>query len=92
MIVGNLHLCHDLPLIFDVNDELREEILFILINAAEPIVVRHGFDARDTKNFFVISQRNYLDETRAVDDHQAVRAGKFRAAAERALDHRQKRK
>src|SRR6266853_4989860 len=36
LVVGNFHLRHDLTLILNVNDELREEVLFILINAAEP--------------------------------------------------------
>ncbi len=69
MIVGHLHLRHYLPLIFYVNDELWEEVFFILINAAEPIIVRHSFDAWDAKNFFVVSERNDLNQTRAVDDY-----------------------
>jgi len=66
LIIGNAHFGHDLPLIFNINDELREEVLFILINAAEPIVVRDRLDAGDLKNFVAIRERNGLNEARAV--------------------------
>src|SRR4029077_2718343 len=57
LIIGNTHFGHDLPLVFNINDELREEVLFILINAAKPIVVSNSLDALDSKNFVAIRER-----------------------------------
>src|SRR5229473_2243579 len=91
LIIGNTHLGHDLPLIFNINDELWEEVLFILINAAEPVVVRDRLDAGDLKNFVAIRERNSLNEARAVDNYEPVSTRQFGAAAERSLDHRQER-
>ena len=45
LIVGDDHFRENCALIFDVDRKLREEILFVLIDAAEPIVVRDRFDA-----------------------------------------------
>ncbi len=39
LVIGNDQLGDDLALIFHVDHELREEVLFVLIDAAEPIVV-----------------------------------------------------
>jgi hypothetical protein len=47
---------HDLALIFDVDHELREEVFFFLINAAEPIVVRDVLDPGDALNLVAVGQ------------------------------------
>src|SRR5258708_23005745 len=38
-----------------------------------------------------MGERHSVNETRGVDDHEAVRSGEFRAAAEGALHHRKER-
>ena len=69
LVVGNLHLRHDLALIFGVDHKLGEEVLLILIDAAEPIVVRKRLDALDGQNLVPIRERNGLNEPRPVDNH-----------------------
>src|SRR5258708_30014469 len=74
LVVRNLHFRHNLALIFGIYDELREKILLVLINAAEPIVVSYRFDALNAQYFVAIGERNGVDKTGAVDDYQTIRA------------------
>src|SRR5258708_170814 len=85
LVVRDLHFRHNLALIFWINDELREEILLVLINAAKPIVVSNSFDALNAQYFVAIGERNGVDKTGAVDDYQAIRASQLGATAEGAL-------
>ncbi len=87
LIVGNDHLGEDYPLIFDVDRKLREEILFVLIDAAEPVVVSDGFDAGDGEDFVAVGDGQRLNDGRAVDYHEAVCAGYFHAAAKGAFNY-----
>src|SRR6266436_2908040 len=91
LVVRHHKLGHHLALIFRVDYKLRKEILLILINTAEPVIVRDGLDARNRKDFVAMGNRHQLRQTDAADDDQAVRAGDFRAAAEGALHHGKKR-
>jgi hypothetical protein len=90
LVVRNLHFRHNLALIFGIYDELREKILLVLINAAEPIVVSNRFDALNAQYFVAIGERNGVDKTGAVDDYQTIRASKLSATAEGALYDRKK--
>jgi hypothetical protein len=85
LIVRDLEFRKDLALIFDVDGELREEILFVLIDAAEPVVVGDGFHAGDAHDFIAIGKWQRLDDGNAIDDHQAIGAGNVRATAEGAF-------
>jgi len=86
LIVGNAEFGKNLALIFDVNGELREEILLMLVDAAESVVVGEGLDARNAQDLVLVGNRQRLNDGNAVDDHQAVGTGDVRAAAEGALN------
>ncbi len=90
LVVRDLHFRHNLALIFRIYDELWEKILFVLINAAKPIVVSNSFHALNAQYFVSIGERNRIDKTGTVDDYQAIRAGELGAAAERPLYDRKK--
>ena len=47
LVVGNKQFGEHLALGFRVNHELREEVLLVLIDAAEPVVVSHALHARE---------------------------------------------
>ena len=49
LVVGNDQLGEYLALVFRVDHELREEVLFVLIDAAEPVVVGHALNARNAQ-------------------------------------------
>ena len=69
LIVGNTHFRHNQPLIFRVNNELREKVFFVLINTAEPVVMSDSFDAFDLQNLVAVRERNHIDQSRAIDNH-----------------------
>ena len=85
LIVGDGEFGENGALIFDVDGELRKEILLFLIDAAEPVVVGDGFYAGDAEHFVAIGERQRLDDRDAVDDDQAVGAGYVCATAEGAF-------
>src|ERR1700730_522196 len=89
-IIGYAHLGHNQALIFRVNDELREKVLFVLINAAEPVVMSDSFDALDLQNLVAVRKRNHIDQSRAINHHQAISPGQFRTAAERTSHYGEK--
>ena len=78
-------------LIFGVDDELWKEVPFILIDAAEPVIVRNGFDAGNGQDFVAVGDRQQLHKPSTANDDQAVRACNLFPAAESALHHCQKR-
>ncbi len=57
LVVGHHQLGHHLALIFGVDDELWKEVPFILIDAAEPMIVRDGFDAGNGQDFVAVGDR-----------------------------------
>src|SRR5439155_24738444 len=61
LIVGYNKFGHHLALVVHVNDKLRKEISFVLIYAAEPMIVSHGFDARNRADFVVVGKRQHID-------------------------------
>src|SRR5207245_10596924 len=88
LVVRDLHFRHNLALIFRIYDELWEKILFVLINAAKPIVVSNRFHALNAQYLVSIGKRNSIDKTGAVDDYLAIRAGQLAATAESTLSDR----
>jgi hypothetical protein len=58
LIVGHHQLRHNLALVFRVDDKLRKEVLFILIDAAEPVIVCDGLDAGNGKDFVAMGNRH----------------------------------
>src|SRR5262249_4850166 len=54
LIIRNAELGKNLALIFDVDRELREEILLVLVDAAEPVVVRERFYAGNAQDLVLI--------------------------------------
>ncbi len=51
-----------LALVFGIDHELGKEILFVLVDAAEPIVVGDVFHAGNAQNLVAIRERNGLDD------------------------------
>ena len=47
LVVGNDQLREYLALVFRVDHELGKEVLFVLVDAAEPVVVRHALRRRE---------------------------------------------
>src|SRR5580704_17739927 len=92
LIVGNTHLGHDLALVLRIDHKLREEILFVLIDPAEPIVVGSELDALDLADLIAVRKGHGIDKTDEVDDHEPIRARQFRTAAEGAFYYREKSK
>src|SRR5437879_9028623 len=72
--IGNDQLGENLALIFRIDDELRKEILFVLVDAAEPVIVGNHFDAGNAQHLVAIRERNRVDDGGAVDDEQIGRA------------------
>src|SRR5215467_9273642 len=93
---GPLVIRHDqlgkhLSLRFRIDDELREKILLILIDPAEPVVVRDIAYAGDAQDLVPVGKRNQVDDRGAVDRDQAVGTGQLRVAEERAAHDGEKR-
>ncbi len=60
LVVRYHKLSHYLALIFGVDDKLWKEVLFILIDTAEPVIVRNGFDPGNSKDFVAVGDRHQL--------------------------------
>src|SRR6266849_1389498 len=90
LIFGDDELAHHLAVVFDVNGKLREEIFLVDIYTAKPIVVGDGLNALDGQDFVAVRDGHGLNQPDSVGNDQTVGAGNFRAAAERALHHREK--
>src|SRR5208283_2046889 len=75
LIIGNNQFGYHLALVLGIDDELRKEILLVLIDATKPVVVRDIFHARNTQDLVAVRQRDQIDDGRTVDDYQAIRAG-----------------
>ena len=56
LVIGNDQFGDHLALIFGVDHELREEVLFVLIDAAEPIVVGYRLDPGNARNLVAVRQ------------------------------------
>jgi len=69
---------------------LREEVLGVLVNAAEPRLMRGQGDAGDPLHPRFVGFRQGLDNGNLVAHHQAILAGQGHAAGERLFDRRQK--
>jgi len=87
LVVRDYKLGHYLALIFRVDYKLGERSLFILIDTAEQWLWCDRLDAGNGKDFVSMGNRHQLHQTDAADDHQAVRAGDFRATAGRRSHH-----
>src|SRR5580704_10731202 len=92
MVVGNFEFRQDNALVLGIDGELREEVLLILVDAAEPIVVCYRDNTWDAQDFVSVVERQRLNDRRAIDDDEPVGTSDVGAAAERALDDREKRK
>ena len=92
LIVGDNEFGKYLALVFNINGELGEEILLILVDAAEPIVMGDGFHAGDAKDLVAIGHRQRLDDSDFVDDIEAVHAGQIHALVKCAMDDYEKSK
>jgi len=57
LVVRYHKLSHHLALIFRVDDKLWKEVLFLLIDTAEPVIVRDGFDSGNGKDFVSVGDR-----------------------------------
>ena len=68
LIVRNDEFREDLALVFNIDGELRKEVSFILIDAAEPIVMSDGFHGRDSKDLIAIGHGKRLDNGDFVED------------------------
>ena len=79
-----------MALVFRVNHELREKVLFVLIDAAEPVVVGHALNARNARDFVAIRERYGLNDGDAIDGDQPVGAGDAPAAVEGVPHHGEK--
>ena len=90
LVVGNDQLGNNLALVLRIDHELREEVFFILVDAAEPIVVRHALDAGNAQNLVAIGKRDGLNDGDAIDGDQAVRRRQRPAAAEGVPHHGEK--
>src|SRR5208337_2861053 len=90
LIVGDDQFGKDLALVFRVNDKLRKEILFILVDAAKPIVVGDTFHARNSGDLIAIGKGDGIDEGGAVYDPQAVGSRNIGAAGEGIPHDREK--
>ena len=72
-----------------VNGILHEEIFRVLINAAEPGLVRREVHAGNPVHPRLVADRQEVDERNLLADDQPVRARQFHAADQRLLDGRQ---
>ncbi len=58
LLVRYHKLSHHLALIFGVDDKLWKEVLFILIDTAEPVIVGDRLDAGNGKDFVAVGDRH----------------------------------
>src|SRR5882724_6455090 len=91
LVVRNHQFWNDLALVFRIDHELREKVLFILIDSAKPVVVCYVLHARDAQNLVAIGKRNRIDDGRPIDNHESVRACNIGSAPERVPYHCKKR-
>ena len=80
LIIGDDQLGKNLPLRVRVDDELRKEIILVLVDAAKPVVVRDVADAGNAQDFVLIGERDQVDDRSAVNRDKAVCAGQLRIA------------
>ncbi len=90
LVVGNQQLGIYLALVFRVDGELREKVLLVLINPAEPVVMGHALHAGNAQDLVTIGEGYGLNYGNAIDGHQPVGAGDGAAAAEGILHHGKK--
>src|SRR6266404_7200332 len=91
LVVRNHQFWNDLALVFRIDHELREKVLFILIDPAKPVIVCYVLHARDAQNLVAIGKRNRIDDGRPIDNHEPVRACDIGSAPERVPHHCKKR-
>ena len=75
-----------MALVFDINGELGEEVFFILVNAAEPIVMSYSFHARDAENLVAVGHGERLNDGDFVDHVEPVYAGQVHSLIKGAMD------
>jgi hypothetical protein len=69
---------------------LRKEVSFILVDAAEPIVMSDSFHGRDAKDLIAIGHGKRLDNGDFVDHVETVNAGQIHSLIECAVDDYEK--
>ena len=90
LIVRNYEFRKHHALIFRIDCKLRKKVLFVLIHAAKPVVVRDGFHAGDAQDLVAIGIRQRLNDRRFVNHVQPVRARHVYTLVERAVhNHKQ---
>jgi hypothetical protein len=92
LIIGNDEFREDLALVFNINGELGKEVFFILVDAAEPIVMGYSFHARDAEDLVAIGHRERLNDGDFVDDVEAINTGQVHALIECAVNDHEKSK
>ena len=58
LVVRYHQLSHHLALILGIDDKLWKEVLFILIDAAKPVIVRDRFDTGNGQDFVAVGDRH----------------------------------
>src|SRR2546422_6820342 len=58
LVVRHHKLRHHLALIFGVDDKLWKEVLFVLVDPAEPVIVRDRFNAGNGKDLVAVGDRH----------------------------------
>src|SRR5260370_19010041 len=58
LVVSHHKLSHHLALIFGIDDKRWKEVLFILIDAAEPVLMRVRLDAGIGHDFVAVADRH----------------------------------
>jgi hypothetical protein len=87
LIIGHDELGVNFAMVFDVNGELWEKVFFILVNAAEPMILRHIFHARYRSHLVSIRYGHRLDQANSIDNYQPIRAGNINPPAECAVHY-----
>src|SRR5215470_3989301 len=91
LLVGHDKLRIYLAMVIHVDHELGKEILLILIDAAEPVIMRDSLHPGNRGDFVGVRNRHKVHQANAIDDNQAVSASKLDATVESAPHDRQKR-
>src|SRR5262249_36901889 len=72
LVLGNDQLGKNLPLVFRIDDELRKEVSFVLVDTAEPVVVSDRLHALNAQNLVAIGKWNQIDDRGAVDGDKTI--------------------
>ena len=73
LVVGDQELAVHVPVRLGVDRELREEVLLVLVHAAEPVGAGRLLDARHAQDAVAVGDGQRLDQRDLVDDHMPVR-------------------